>query len=58
MNIDPKITNKVWRSMIKAFIESNIETLKKNNYLLCGGSFLVKIRVFEYWGYIFEFSFL
>ena len=32
----------------------SLEILKKNNYLLCGGSFFsTKIRVFLYWGYIF-----
>tara|TARA_B100000123_G_C25353120_1_gene263745 strand:- start:202 stop:483 length:282 start_codon:yes stop_codon:yes gene_type:complete len=29
MNIDPKITNKVWRSMIKAFIEYEYRNFKK-----------------------------
>ena len=29
-NIDPKITNKVWRSMIKAFIDYEYRNFKKN----------------------------
>ena len=29
MNIDPKITNKVWRSMIKAFIDYEYRNFKK-----------------------------
>ena len=29
MNIDPKITNKVWRSMIKAFINYEYRNFKK-----------------------------
>ena len=28
-NIDPKVTNKIWRSMIKAFIEYEFRNFKK-----------------------------
>ena len=37
--IDPKITNKIWKSMIGAFIDYEFRNFKKNSYLLCGGSF-------------------
>ena len=32
-NIDPKITNKIWKSMIRAFIDYDLEILVKNSYL-------------------------
>ena len=39
--IDPKISYKIWKSMIKAFIDYEFRNFKKNNYLLCGGSFFL-----------------
>ena len=39
-NIDPKITNTIWKSMIRAFINYEFKKFKKKiSYLLCGGSF-------------------
>ena len=32
--IDPKITNKIWRNMILAYIDFEKRNFKKNNYLL------------------------
>ena len=34
MKIDPKITKKIWISMIKAFIEYEFRNFKINDYLL------------------------
>ena len=34
MNIDPNITRRIWKSMIKGFIEYEFKNFKKNNYLL------------------------
>ena len=31
MNIDPKISNRIWKNMIWSFIDYEKETLKKNN---------------------------
>jgi len=38
-NIDPKITNRIWKNMIWSYIDYERRNFKKNNYLLCGGSF-------------------
>ena len=32
--IDPIITNRIWKSMIKAYIDYEFRKFKKNNYLL------------------------
>ena len=40
--IDPKITNKIWINMIRAYIDYEKEILEKNNYLLWGGNFFYK----------------
>ena len=37
--IDPKITNRIWKNMIWAYIEYEKKNFKKNSYLLCGGNF-------------------
>ena len=39
--VDPKISNRVWKNMIYAFIDYEFRNFKKkiNNYLLCGGNF-------------------
>ena len=37
--IDPKITNRIWKNMIWSYIDFEVRNFKKNNYLLCGGSF-------------------
>ena len=34
MKIDPKITNRIWKSMIKAYIDYEFRNFVKNNYLL------------------------
>ena len=34
LNIDPKITNRIWKNMIWSILITKDETLKKNNYLL------------------------
>ena len=39
INIDPKITNRIWKNMIWAYINYERKNFKKNNYLLCGGNF-------------------
>ena len=58
-NIDPKITNKIWKNMISAYIDYERRNLKKNNYLLCGGSFFsIKTSCFLVAGlYFFAFNF-
>ena len=37
--IDPRITNRIWKNMIWSYIDYEKRNFKKNNYLLCGGSF-------------------
>ena len=39
LKIDPKITNRIWKNMILSYIDYEKRNFKKNNYLLCGGSF-------------------
>ena len=41
--VDPKISNRVWKNMIYAFIDYEFRNFKKkiNNYLLCGGNFFL-----------------
>ena len=60
--IDPKISNRIWKNMIYAFIDMNIEILINgiNNYLLCGGNFFsMKISCFLVTGlYFLAFSFI
>ena len=34
LNIDPKITNRIWRNMIWSYIDYERRNFKKNNYLL------------------------
>ena len=57
--IDPKITNRIWKNMIFAYIDYERRNFKKNNYLLCGGSFFsTKTSCFLVAGlYFFAFSF-
>ena len=57
--IDYKITEKIWSSMIKAYIDYEFRKFKKNNYLLCGGNFFsTKISCFLVLGlYFFNLSF-
>ena len=57
-NIDPKITNKIWKNMISAYIDFEKRNFKKNNYLLCGGSFFsIKTSCFRVAGlYFFAFN--
>ena len=38
-NIDPKITQRIWKNMIWSYVNFEKKILEKNNYLLCGGSF-------------------
>jgi len=33
-NIDPKITNRIWKNMIMSYIDYEKRNFKKNNYLL------------------------
>ena len=56
--IDTKITNKIWSSMIRAYIDYEFRNFKKNNYLLCGGSFFsIKTSCLRVFGlYFFNFS--
>ena len=54
--IDPKISNRIWKNMIYAFIEYEYRNFKKkiNNYLLCGGNFFsTKISCFLVTGLYF-----
>ena len=53
-NIDPKITKRIWKNMIWSYIDLKKGILKKNNYLLCGGSFFsIKISCFLVTGLYF-----
>ena len=56
--IDPKITNKIWKNMISAYIDFEKRNFKKNYYLLCGGSFFsIKISCLRVAGlYFFAFN--
>ena len=54
--IDPKITTRIWKSMIKAFIDYEYRNFKKKIKIIYYEvviSFLKKIRVFLYLDYIF-----
>jgi chorismate mutase len=57
-NIDPKITNRIWKNMIWSYINYERRNFKKNNYLLCGGSFFsTKTSCFLVTGlYFFAFN--
>ena len=59
-NIDPKITNRIWKNMIWSYIDFERRNFKKNNYLLCGGSFFsTKTSCFLVAGlYFFAFNFI
>ena len=52
--IDPIITNRIWKSMIKAFIDYEFRNFGRSNYLLCGGSFFsIKNSCFLVFGLYF-----
>jgi chorismate mutase len=56
-NIDPKITNRIWKNMIWSYINYERRNFKKNNYLLCGGSFFFykNFMFSSYWIILFCF---
>ena len=60
--IDPKISHRIWKNMIYAFIEYEYRNFKKklNNFLLCGGNFFsTKISCFLVTGlYFLAFNFI
>ena len=58
LNIDPNITYRIWKNMIWSYIDFERRNFKKNNYLLCGGSFFsIKISCFLVTGlYFFALS--
>ena len=39
LKIDTTITQRIWKNMIWTYIDFEKRNFKKNNYLLCGGSF-------------------
>ena len=54
LNIDPNISYRIWKNMIWSYIDFERRNFKKNNYLLCGGSFFsIKISCFLVTGLYF-----
>ncbi len=56
--IDPKLTKRIWKNIIRAYIDFEKKNFKKNNYLLCGGNFFsIKISCLRVAGlYFLTFS--
>ena len=55
--IDPKITNKIWTSMIKALLNTNLKILKEIIIYCVEEAFFYKNFMFEYLDCIFNLSF-